>query len=49
VQFTYKVYDANQAVVETDTTSYNLTEDNLLSLNSAATQNASGTLTVTAQ
>jgi type III secretory pathway component EscS len=49
VQFTYKVYDTNQALVETDTVSYNLTENNLLSFNSAATQNAAGTLTVTAQ
>jgi hypothetical protein len=49
VQFTYKVYDTNQALVETDTVSYNLTENNLLSLNSAATQNTSGTLTVMPQ
>ena len=49
VQFTYKVYDTNQALVETDTVSYNLTENNLLSLNSAATQNATGTLTVMPQ
>lgn len=49
VQFTYKVYDTNQALVETDTVSYNLTESNLLSLNSAATQNAAGTLTVMPQ
>jgi|GEM_PF-2187204 len=49
VQFTYKVFDTNQALVETDTVSYNLTENNLLSFNSAATQNTSGTLTVTPQ
>jgi type III secretory pathway component EscS len=49
VQFTYKVYDTNQALVETDTVSYNFTENNLLSFNSAATQNTSGTLTVTPQ
>jgi hypothetical protein len=49
VQFTYKVYDTNQALVETDTVSYNLSENNLLSLNSAATQNAAGTLTVMPQ
>lgn len=49
VQFTYKVYDTNQALVETDTVSYNLTENNLLSLNSAAIQNAAGTLTVMPQ
>ena len=46
VQFTYKVYNTNQALVETDTVSYNLTESNQLSLNSAATQTATGTLTV---
>jgi hypothetical protein len=49
VQFTYKVYNANQALVETDTVSYNLTENNLLSLNSAATQSTSGTLTIMPQ
>jgi hypothetical protein len=49
VQFTYKVYDTGQALVETDTVSYNLTENNLLSFNSAATQNATGTLTVMPQ
>jgi hypothetical protein len=49
VQFTYKVYDTNQALVETDTVSYNLTENNLLSFNSAATQSAAGTLTVMPQ
>jgi hypothetical protein len=49
VQFTYKVYNTNQALVETDTVNYNLTENNLLSLNSAATQSASGTLTVMPQ
>ena len=49
VQFTYKVYNTNQALVETDTVSYNLTENNLLSLNSAAIQSATGTLTVKPQ
>jgi hypothetical protein len=49
VQFTYKVYSTNQALVETDSVSYDLTENNLLSLNSAATQSATGTLTVTPQ
>ena len=49
VQFTYKVYNTNQALVETDTFSYNFTENNLLSLNSAATQSAAGTLTVMPQ
>jgi type III secretory pathway component EscS len=49
VQFTYKVYDTNQVLVETDTTSYSLTETNLLSFYSATTQNASGTLSVMPQ
>ena len=49
VQFTYKVFDTSQALVETDTVSYVLTENNLLSFYSAATQSASGTLTVTPQ
>jgi hypothetical protein len=49
VQFTYKVYDANQALVETDTTSYSLAGNNLLSFYSATTQNASGTLSVVPQ
>jgi type III secretory pathway component EscS len=49
VQFTYNVYNTNQALVETDTVNYNLTENNLLSLNSATTQSASGTLTVMPQ
>ncbi len=46
VPFTYKVYNTSEALVETETVSYNLTANNLLSLNSAAPQSASGTLTV---
>jgi hypothetical protein len=49
VQFTYKIYDTNQALVETDTASYSLTENNLLSFYSATTQNTSGTLSVMPQ
>jgi hypothetical protein len=49
VQFTYKVYDTGQALVETDTVVYNLTENSLLSFDSATTQNAMGTLTVMPQ
>jgi hypothetical protein len=49
VQFTYKVYNIDQALVETDTVSYNLTENDQLSLNSATTQTATGTLTVMPQ
>jgi hypothetical protein len=46
VQFTYKVYNTSQALVETDTVSYDMTENSLLSFNSAVTQNAMGTITV---
>ncbi|MDP9007787.1 MAG: hypothetical protein M3N91_03610 [Pseudomonadota bacterium] len=49
VQFTYKVFDTSHALAETDTISYVLTENNLLSFYSAATQSASGTLTVMPQ
>jgi hypothetical protein len=49
VQFTYKSYDSNQALVETDTFSYNLSESSALTLNSATVQNASGSLTATPQ
>jgi len=49
VQFTYKIYDTGQTLVETDTYSYNLTQDNVLSFSSAGTQAASGTLTLTPQ
>jgi type III secretory pathway component EscS len=49
VQFTYKVFDTSQALVETDTFDYNLTEGSMLSFNSATTMNASGTLTVAPQ
>ena len=49
VQFTYQVFDTNQVLVETDTFTYNLTEDSMLSLNSAAAQSAEGTLNITAQ
>ncbi len=49
VQFTYQIFDTNQVLVETDTYSYNLTEDNVLSLNALGAQSASGTLTVKPQ
>jgi hypothetical protein len=48
-EFTYKVYDSHQALVETDTYSYNLSESSTLTLNSATVQNASGSLTATPQ
>lgn len=49
VQFTYRVYDTNQALVETDNVNYYLSEDNVLSLYSYTAQSASGTLSVTPQ
>lgn len=49
VQFTYEVFDISQALVETDTVNYNLTENSQLSFNSATTTNASGTLTIDPQ
>ena len=49
VQFTFTAYDSNQALVETDTFSYNLSESSALTLNSATVQNASGSLTATPQ
>ncbi len=49
VQFTYKIYDTTQTLVETDTYSYYLTQDSVLSFSSAGTQTAAGTLTVTSQ
>lgn len=49
VEFTYKVFDTSQALVETDTVDYNLTENSLLSFNSATTMSASGTLSVMPQ
>jgi hypothetical protein len=49
VQFTYKSFDTSQALVETDTVSYYLTEGSILSFYSATAQNASGTLNVMPQ
>jgi hypothetical protein len=49
VQVTAKVYDLNSALVETDTISYQLTADAVLSFFSETTQSSSGTLTVTLQ
>jgi hypothetical protein len=49
VQLTAKVYDVNQALVETDNISYELTAGGSLSFNSETTQSNSGTLTVTLQ
>jgi hypothetical protein len=49
VQFTFTSYDTHQTVVETDTMSYSLSENNVLTFYSATAQNASGTLTVDPQ
>ena len=49
VQFTYKVYDTSQTLVETDNVNYYLSEANVLSLYSYTAQSASGTLSVTPQ
>jgi hypothetical protein len=49
VQFTYKIYDTSQALVETDNFNYYLSEDNVLTLYSYTAQSASGTLSVTPQ
>lgn len=49
VQFTYKVYDTSQSLVETDNFNYYLSEDNVLTLYSYTAQSASGTLSVTPQ
>ena len=49
VQFTYKVYDNTQTLVETDNFNYFLSEDSVLDFYSYAAQSASGTLSVTPQ
>lgn len=49
VQFTYKVYDNTQTLVETDNFSYFLSEDSVLDFYSYTAQSASGTLSVTPQ
>jgi hypothetical protein len=49
VQFTYKVYDMHQMLVETDTISYYLFDNSVLGLFAATAQNATGTLNVMLQ
>jgi hypothetical protein len=49
IQFTYKVYDNTQALVETDNLNYFLSEDSVLDFYSYTAQSASGTLSVTPQ
>jgi hypothetical protein len=49
IQFTYKVYDNTQTLVETDNFSYFLSEDSVLDFYSYTAQSASGTLSVTPQ
>jgi hypothetical protein len=49
VQFTNKIYDTQNTLVETDVTTYSLTANEVISFISATAQSASGTLSVTAQ
>jgi hypothetical protein len=49
VRFTYKIYDANHALVQTNTFSYLLTADSVLSFHSASVDDAHGTLSITLQ
>ncbi len=46
IQFTYTAYDTQQALVQTDTVSYSLSPDSVLTFYGATSQNGSGTLTV---
>lgn len=49
VQFTDKIYDTQNTLIETDVTTYSLPSSSLLSFISATAQTSSGTLSVTAQ
>jgi hypothetical protein len=49
VQFTYRVYDTSQTLVETDNFNYFLSENSVLDFYSYTAQSASGTLSVTPQ
>jgi hypothetical protein len=49
VQFTDKIYDTQNTLIETDVTTYSLASSSLLSFISATAQTSSGTLSVTAQ
>jgi len=49
VQFTYKTYDTNHTLVQTDSLTFSLSSSNVLYFASAQTQDSSGTLTVQAQ
>ncbi len=49
VQLTKKIFDAQNALTETDVTTYALTANNQLSFVSATVQTSSGTVTITAQ
>ncbi len=48
VELNYKTYDSNHALVQTDSISYGLTAESTLKFYSAASQNAAGTLSVSA-
>lgn len=49
VGFTYKIYDANHALVQTTTFSYLLTADSVLSFHSARTDDVHGTFSIALQ
>jgi len=49
VQFTDKIYDTQNTLIETDTNTYSLPSSSVLSFISATAQTSSGTFSVTAQ
>jgi len=46
---TTKIYDTQNALIETDVTNYTMTSSNVISLSSATAQTPSGMLSVTVQ
>jgi hypothetical protein len=49
VTLTNKIYDTQNALLETDVTVYSLNTSNVIAFVSASAQTSAGTLTVTAQ
>jgi hypothetical protein len=49
VAMTTKIYDTQNALIETDVTNYTMTSSNVISLSSATAQTPSGMLSVTVQ
>ena len=49
VAVTTKIYDTQNALIETDVTNYTMTSSSVISLSAASAQNQSGTLSATAQ